>query len=509
MRRALLPLVLLTACGGGGTDEPQTTATPVEVPEDAIGGAPVLVLRTTNGATIDPLVYADLNRLFNEKLDLTSLLMRGGLRTDDQGQPITPPAPDLAGTAVEQVAAFAETGQLVPGAVDSCGNPLIASFTTPSMVTEAGGDLGDLEPSFCGGGACDAIQHGTIEVVLSNVRFDGMLDVVININRDPLTRTPALWGTLIGTFLSERNPGFLQVPVMLHAEQFQFGLFNTLQRVKTYVHPGVGSREVIVLPHADRPFTQREMLVTWIPGSGQDCVDRWNEEHAEIPPYGCAEAEAIGIDRTAGGFGIYKTYTNDGSNPSVLASIQNALSWQLQTGAVCAPVGEKSVYIREGKVELFTCPTSLGDVDTCLATQDMEEYACNPVEETEDVLEPDGATPIPLVEQREPYVLRYDPLLPFSGQVELEITVDDDTVLYIPTDAIGRGGAERLTSILGPAGPVELPTAIKDEHCEEDPAFRYDVGGVWPAGVYTVTTEMSAADEDLYIHVTSLDTWKF
>ncbi|MCL0137932.1 hypothetical protein M2T37_26970, partial [Klebsiella pneumoniae] len=116
----------------------------------------------------------------------------------------------------------------VPGATDTCGNPLIASFVTPPMVTEAGGDLGDREPTSCDGGACDAIRHGTVEVVLSNVRFDGMLDVVVNIQPDPLTRTPALWGSLIGTFLSDLNPGFLQVPVMLHAEQFQFGLFGVL-----------------------------------------------------------------------------------------------------------------------------------------------------------------------------------------------------------------------------------------------------------------------------------------
>ncbi|MCB9689763.1 MAG: hypothetical protein H6735_32290 [Alphaproteobacteria bacterium] len=510
MRRALLPLALLAACGGGSTEEPTTSARPVAVPEDAVGGAPVLVLRTTNGATIDPQVYADLNRMFNEQIDVTSLFMRGGLRTDDQGEPITPPAADLSGTAVEQVASFAGSGQVVPGATDTCGNPLIASFVTPPMVTEAGGDLGDLEPTICDGGACDAIRHGTVEVVLSNVRFDGMLDVVVNIQPDPLTRTPALWGSLIGTFLSDLNPGFLQVPVMLHAEQFQFGLFGVLQRVKTYVHPGIGVREVIVLPHAERPFSQREMLVTWIPGSGQDCVDRWNSEFTGIPPFGCAEAQAVGIDRTAtGGFGVYKTYTNEGADPSVLATLQNALSWQLQTGAVCAPVGEKSVYLKQGQVELFTCPESLGDVDTCLALQDMEEFACNPIAETETVLEPDGATPIPLVEQREPYVLRYDPLLPFAGQVELEITVDDDTVLYLPTDELGSGGADRFTSIMGPAGPVELPTAIKDEHCDEDPAFRYDVGGVWPAGVYTATLTMGATDPDLYVHVTSLDTWKF
>lgn len=507
-------LALLTACGGGDAAKDGSTAPESKIvafPTDIQGGAPAVVLRLTNASTIDPEVYAATNRLANDELDLEALLlMRGGLRTDDAGEPITPAEPDVAGTAVEQLASSVAAGGVVADAPDACGNTMLAAFVRPDMVQHAGGETGGaLWPTACDGSAdCDTLEHGIVEVVLSQIRFDGMMDVVVNIHPSVVEGTPALWGHLLSYWLTAEHPGFVQAPIVVNAEKFQLAMFNVWQRTKTYTHEGVGVRDVIVMPHAARTYTEEDLLVAFVPQQAEDCVERWGEDFGGIYPYGCADESPVLLDRNSvTGESVWTEYTAEGADPTNLKQLEKALVRQIQTSIACPPVTD-ATWVKDGPVELFTCPPELGDLATCMATVDLAEYACRPVEGTETDVTPllplAGDEAIPLAEQREPFVFRNDLLLPYTGpEAVFEITVDADTVLFLPEP-------ERFTSIEGPtAGTVQLPVPLPNRHCEEEPPFRYEVGAEWAPGVYTFTAPWTVLSEELRLHVTSLESWKF
>ncbi len=515
-------------------EDPFPSVETVTLGADVQSAEPAVVMRFTNGSTLDTEIYTALNVLANERLDLGDLLMRGGLPKDNAGVEIVPAVPNIAGSSPEQVAQLVAGGPTnAADAVDACGNPMVAAFITPDMAQHVGlGTGADVFPGGCDGPDCDTLQWGTIEVVPSAVRFDGLMDMVFNVHSDPISGAPALFGHLLGFMLTGVDPGFTEVPLVLSVDKAQLLMFNMWQQQKVYEHQGVGTRQVMAMPSVGRTVERAaELLLTLGPRSEAECLDTWTTEVGGTPPYGCEPGLPLLIDRTApAGAELYSTYLRDGTDPSAIESVKNILEYQLQASLACpAPGIGHNVWVKEGPVELFLCPT--GDLDLCLAAEDMEEYACRPVQQTLGVTFPVSQTEaIELAAQQVPLVLRSfqayldnllvdddsglvgttnpldDPPLPFAGaNVVLEITVDADTVIYLREDDLAR-----VETLSGPTGAdLVWPEAIVDSHCEEEPAFRFDVGAQWDPGVYTLEIPWLNDDADFTISVTSVPSWVF
>ncbi len=511
MRAYLVPAVLAwtMACNGGpdrgGGDDGGGEVRQVDFPDEVMSGSPVIALRITNGGSADSDVYKDLNKLANERIDWSDLLMRGGIDKDQAGAEIVPVTADIGGTAPEQVAAFHAAGGTTQDAVDACGNPMIGAFVTPRVLQHAG--AGDATsdnswPDACVDAECDTTAYGLFEVVLSETRFDGHLDMIVNVAPTVGSKDPGMLGHLLAYWLTPNNPGFLKAPVFLNADKAQVGLFNVWKRQKLYTHPGLGTRDVLAMPHEPRTIDVADLLVSFIPQKPDDCVATWEGRFSGLLPYGCADESPLVLDRNAPmGNTVWAEHMAEGTNAANLAQLVRALEWQVRTAAACPSV-ETPLWVQQGKVELFLCPESLGDLDHCIAAHDMEEFACRPVADTETVIEPLDDAPISLTEQREPYVLR-NPLLPlFVGtEVTLELTVDDDTVLYTREPL-------RLTTA-DPQNP--LPAPIANTHCPDDEPFRYDLGAAWGPGTYTVTVPwtLDPFEPELWLNLTSVPTWVF
>jgi len=566
-----LSLLPLASCGSRGAGEEETTYADVrnvELPDEIQSGETVVMMRLIDGDSTDTEVYEALNTIL-QRLEISDLLTRGGLPQDDQGNLVPIGAggdasdpsqhPELlAGTSIEQVRAFLERTLVDVGgpfpqseAVDACGNPMIASFVPPSQVAEAAvGDPTEYPswPETCGDDtSCDTLEPGKLEAFFTQTRTDGLMDMVVSISPDPLAfpRKPGLYGHLMGFFISDGGPGFTDVPLVVNGQQFDVELKNMWQRQAQYDNSR-GAQQVFAFPHDPRVVYADEISAQVAAMKTQDCQDAWEDNYVGVTPHGCVESAPLLVDRNSpSGEEVWSVWMEDGVNPTNLNQIADIFHYQLKAAAACPQVPFGS-WTREGPLEMIVCAKDDGSKWECLAKQDMEDGACFPLEEGISRVRPVMETEVLSVPvATHPVVLEgWEWLLygggtgdtgtsasgtgdtgatgtgdtgagatgtgdtgatktipPFAGvsaTIELEVTADSVLYLHEP---------ERISQIVGPGGPVELPEALANTHCEESGPNRYDLGEAWPAGTYTMKVPWSDLEPDLFLHHTSVASW--
>ena len=571
-----LPAMLGAGCGnrGAGEEEPNyADVRTVAIPDEIQSGETVVMMRITDGAATDFEVYDALNRILG-RLEISDLLTRGGLPKDDQGNLVPIGAGGdasnagqhaelLAGTSIEQVRAFLERTLVDIGgpfpqaeAVDACGNPVIGAFVPASQFAEASiGDPTDYPswPAACGDDeSCDTLESGKIEAFFTETRTDGLMNMVVSVAVDPLVypRRPALYGHMLGFFLSDGGPGFTNVPLVLNGTKLDVELKNLWQRQASYANSR-GGHDVFAFPHDPRPVYTDEINAVVAAQTTNDCVDAWETTFEGTQAHGCVESAPLLVDRNSpAGQEVYSVWMEDGVNPANLTTIADIFHYSLKTAAACPQVPFGS-WTREGPLELIVCAKDDGSKWECLAKQDMEDGACFPLEDELTHFRPvTEAEPVAMPAQTHPVILEgWEFLLTgpdtttgtttdtatsttatggtggsgdtgtssttgtgdtgatktiplYVGTVaHLELEVTADSVLYLHEP-------ERFASIAGPSGPVELPEVLVNTHCEEAGPKRYNLGEAWPPGTYTfTTTEWSDESEDLWVHHTSVDSW--
>jgi len=564
---ALLSVLALAACGSTPPEEEPVYAPvkAVDLPDTVQSKEHAVVMRLTDGTSTDTEVYRALNQIIAE-MKLSDLLTRGGYPTDREGNVLpfgsgsdTSSDPGsyadlLAGTSVEQVRAYLERTTIDKAgpfpqaeAVDACGNPMLAAFVPASQFVDAAiGDPTAHEawPDACGTDtSCDTLESGTVEAFFTEMRSDGLMDMIVQVNANTLSdpRTPGAFGHLMGFFFSDGGPGFSSVPLVLNADKMTVGLNNLWQQQAAY-SGARGNKEVFAFPAAARTVYGDEVQALITPLSTADCNAAYDARYeSPLDPHGCVEGAGLLVDRNSpAGEEVYSVWMEDGVNPANLNQIRDIFYYQLQAAAACpdVPFGK---YIAEGPLEMILCSADDGDMWECLAKEDMEEGACRPVEGEVAYVRPELQTePIAIPTQTFPVILKGDPSLlaptltppittttttgtgdtsdtgvttltstgdtgplavPFMGtQVEVELTVGPGSVLYL-------NEPERFLGIVGPSGPVELPDATTNSHCEEGGPSRYEVGGEWPAGTYTLQAEWAEDSPELFVHLTSVADW--
>jgi hypothetical protein len=569
MALAMCGVTMLAGCGSKGSTDDEPVYAPVkavDLPDTVQSKQHAVVMRLTDGTSTDTEVYRALNTIISE-MKLSDLLTRGGLPTDREGNVVpfgsgSDDASDpgshaelLAGTSVEQVRAFLERTQIdgdgvfpQEEAVDACGNPQLAAFVPASQFVEAAvGDPTAHEawPAACGTDtSCDTLESGTVEAFFTEMRADGLMDMVVQVNANTLTdpRTPGGFGHLMGFFFSNGGPGFTSVPLVLNADKMTVALNNLWQQQAAYASAR-GSREVFAFPAMERTVYSDEVQALVTPLSTADCLDAYDARYdGPLPPHGCSEGAALLVDRNSpAGQEVYSVWMEDGANPANLNQIRDIFYYQLQAAAACpdVPFGK---YIAEGPLELVLCGADDGDMWECLAKEDMEEGACRPVDGEVIYERPvSQAEAIAVPTQAYPIILQgldlsaltdtgstgttttttYDTgmagdtglvttgggdtgttqLVPFIGtHVTLELVVGPDSVLYL-------NEPERFDRIEGPSGAVQLPERTLNSHCETDGPGRYEIGASWPPGVYTLSAPWSDLSPDLFVHNTSVASW--
>jgi hypothetical protein len=544
--RSGLACCVLGACNGSadkGIEEEDEYAPykAVVFPDELQSRDTAFAIRLTNTSAATTEVHESLVALA-QQFDIVSALTRGGVPVGGVGAggaSSDPGAhPDLlAGTAVEQARAYFERTRvdklgIFPSAdaVDACGNPVIAAFITPDQLQHvATGDptAEPVWPDGCTGPDCNDLTLGTLDVYLTETRPNDMTDMVITLYADTTTNPPipALFGHVLGFFVSDNNPGYTEMPMVINAKQFTVVLANLWQRQKVYADLK-GAREIYAFPQSARTVYPDEVLAVVSANTPKHCKAAWAATgQGGQDPFGCDQSQGLVLDRNGlAGAEIYSRYMEDGANFNNLTQLTTAFSYQLQAYAACPAVTDGGYY-QHGPVELFVCPPDAGSVDVCVASVDMEQGVCTLEEGGFDPVVPvNQATPVVLVPQRYPYVLRGNdplapidtgnPVVPFSGsKVTVELTVEADTVLFLTDSSV----IERIVDSLGE--PVELPA--ESNPCVVDTTDttgttgtvdlpeRFDVGEVWPPGTYTVTMPWRAAAADYTVGLTSVTAWIF
>lgn len=528
----LLPLLLL-ACPNEETTDTKNTQVDfiaMDLPAGVTSGEPVIALRVTNTTLPTSEAHAALSNIFNNEIRLQDMIMRGGMPRDEFGELILPlgaggaaSAPGmhadmLAATSPEQVRALQERMEVDDAdpegfpagqAVDACGNPMLASFVTPDVMQHAAtGAPSDLEawPQACAalGNACDTSFYGTIDVSFSEVRFDGMMDMVVSVK--PIVSStpalPALFGHWLAYFLADGNyPGFREIPLVANMWEMVFAVQNMWSTIGVYTD-GKGAREVYGFPHAARPVSNNEMIVALIGQEEADCIANYEARFDGEQPFGCDARQPFVVDRNpsdGGGSFVVNTYMAGGTDPRHLDQIGQVFAHQARAALACPSVGPEEQWLREGPVEFFLCPE--GDIPGCIARQDMEDFACFPTPLTEQYLLPiNPQTPMPIGPIREPYIVQTDYTYPYPI-ARVQLNVNAGTVLYLKEPA-------RLERIIDTATSVEiqLPDPVDNTHCEADLVKRYNLGLDWPAANYTI--EVSVTEGDLWMNLTNETVWR-
>lgn len=403
MRRSLFPLlaVMLLGCpdeedksGQTGQKKPPASKT-MEFPDEWQSRATTVAIRITNSTSTSTPTRRALTRIFNQRLDVGDMIMRGGLKLDPNGNVIKPGSgsdtttvPDqhpemLGGSAVDQARAVLERvdidkEDLFPegAAVDACGNPQLAAFLTPDVLQHVvPGDPTDLliwPEEACGNAKdCNTLRSGVWDVGLSEMRYDGMLDLIIQVapNTKGKHTLPAVWGHLVGYFLTENNPGFARVPLFANIRQVSISILGLLESTKMYFDP-MGYREVYVFPHTERALSRSDVMVTLV---GHDkCKDLWGMFFDHEMPFGCELALPLTLEMTTAGSSI-KSGFMPGGDPKNLQQVVDTFIHQIGAGVSCPSVDE-GAWIHEPPVEIFLCPD--GNVDMCIAREDAEDFAC-------------------------------------------------------------------------------------------------------------------------------------
>lgn len=509
MTRAILPLLALATIGcRGGSDPTGTTggtpALDLDMEWQANPGR--IVMRLTDASSTDTEVRRALGRLFNgvdgdpsrPGIDPLQLLMRGASKdgTSWKAPESAPDADLLAGTSLEQALAFknrvvdADDVFSSEEAVDACGNPVHMTLVTPealaTVMPEA--PTTDLWPSSCAAPeGCEPVT-GTWDVAIGERRADGMIDMVLNVlpvfETDPAT--PGVWGNLTALFFTERNLGLAAVPLFANMRRVQVNLTNVWQLHREFSNPN-GNHEVYIFPHRARTLDLADIFV--FAESYDKAEDFWAAEgHETSIPYGLEEGgNPVGVDTTAvNGLDVVALTNRDPMLPTALTDLVN---YTLSASLACPDVREDA-WLREGPIEFFLCAD--GDVDRCVAREDMHEAAClYPTEPTPDAFDPFPPN-FPRVDAQSGSATVPPSDLPHyldgsQPDTQITITVNADSSLYLKSDSV-------LTGVVG--GGVTLPSPTTNSHCAESGMLRYDLGSAWPAGTYTLTVDLSAGEVD-------------
>jgi hypothetical protein len=504
--------LLALGCNGGGSPDPAFSSVPqIDIPVEWEAREARIAMRLTDESSTSTEVRRALLTLFNgdpldptsEPIDPMQLLMRGAQK-DPAGEwipaePGLPVADAVGGTAMEQAQLFADRvlgGEpLSPDeAVDACGNPMLLTVVTPEVlqtVVPDAAERGALPTSCADPATCEPTVNAW-DVAIGERRFDGMIDMVINVNpdvrSDPLQ--PGVWGQLTALFLTAQSPGEAMVPLFANMRRLQINLTNVWELHREYADP-IGHRELYKFPHRERTLTQADIFVF---AEGYDKADEvWESDGQSVAlPFGLSEANPVGIDFSAPLGDALVSATGADTRLATLAG--DALNYHIAASLACPGVREQA-WVREGPVEFFLCPD--GDIDACVAREDMHEGACTfPTEPVFDPFDPQSFLD-PLV-TFERYDVLTSPVIPASnvpvylqgssaaGQIQIQVTAD--SAFYAAPGVV--------LSATGPSGPVTLPTPVPNAHCEEASAQRYSVGEEWPTGLYTLTVDTSAAVPD-------------
>ncbi|MCB9677317.1 MAG: hypothetical protein H6737_19555 [Alphaproteobacteria bacterium] len=535
-------LSLFAACkGGSGSDlPPGSTIRQVEIPSEWQAADSAVVLRLTNSSTASTEVKRALNEIFNDPvnpIDGVDFLMRRPEK-DDNGDylPVDTSlstAELLAGSSLDQLEAYKQKildGDRVPfareEALDACGNELIMTVASPHVLQQVfpeGPQNLDVWPSSCPDGAdCETASQGTWDVGMGEMRFDGMVDMVVNVFPDLAVEPPkpAAWGHFEAFFLTGNNPGTPWLSLFLSARRVQVNVLNLWQLDRTYVDP-MGVREVFKFPHRSRTLTKSDVFVFF---EGFEKTEAyWNSQGLgdSMLPYGTLDGSPVLIDQTsATGEAVARAA---GSDTMILSTLTDIFTYQVGLAVSCPTVRE-TAYLRNGPVEFFLCPDI--DIGTCMAIEDMEEGACTlqeeqpfdpfnpfvPALEFSRVLITAPGQTVPMGEDRLPQYLSA-PVASLSTSVEL--TVSADTVLYMLNP-------EHITAAVNATNQiaVQLPAASANTHCPDDTVQRFDIGAAWGAGTYRLTVDYTAGsgvEEStdllgtteylLWMYPTSVPTW--
>lgn len=513
MRHSFLLLTLILAsCGkdkSDGNNQPLLVG-PLDIPSEWEARESAVVLRLTNASTTSTEVRRALNEMFNDPLDpvdAMDFVMRNPERDPATGALVpvdagASPTELLGGSSLEQLTAY--KAQVVDGggqpfdraqAVDACGNEMIAALLPPGALAEVFGGASSLPiwPSSCPDDACETASFGIWDVALGEMRFDGMIDMVINVmpnvQTDPLT--PGAWGHLSAFFLSNNNPGFLAAPLFANVRRAQVNLTGVWQLDRAYADP-MGLREVYRFPHRTRTLDTADIFV-YLEGyaKGDEYWRASGGPAVSALPFGFEQSAVAALDVTAPAGNEIASLTR--YDEMVLQIFSDLVTYQLGAALACPNVSE-SAYFRQGPVEFFLCPDI--DVPTCMAREDMEEAACTLQAETPfdpfnpfvppivfprvEIVAPTTAVPLPA--DRLPHYLAYTAP---TAQVEVELAVTPDSVLYLLSE-------QRALGAIGPNGqPIALPAPIVDTHCADDGVRRFNVGETWPAGTYRVQLDFT------------------
>ena len=543
MRSHHAPLLLLlavtatSACkgnGGNGAPDRGPPLQDLEVPDKWASNEASVVLRLTNSGTASTETKRALNTIFNDpegEIDPIDFIMRrperdpnGNLVAPDPGKPI----PDLmAGTSLEQLEAYRQ--RILDGsgspftreeAVDSCGNEVVMTTVSPHVMQEVLGSPQDLPmwPASCPDGIdCNTLEAGAFDVGMTEVRFDGMVDMVVNVFPDLQVTPPqpGLWGHINVFFPSVNNPGVNALSMFANIRRVQVNILGLWQLDRAYVDP-LGVREVFKFPHRARTLTQGDVLV--FAEAYEQTEDYWAASpYGDQPlPVGSDLKAPLLVDVTSElGAQVQPAITPESL---ILDQIGKAFQYQIAAGVSC-PTVEETAYLREGPVEFFLCPDI--DIGTCIATEDMEEGAC--AFENEVPFDPFNPTALPVTFPRVEITSPADmPLVPpaqlpvyLSSPVEgfeatIQIDVDADSVLYMYNP-------ERIVSAVSSTGiPTPLPAPQANSHCIDKPVQRFDIGAEWPAGTYDVTVSFTPGTDLLtdidgnflvWLYYSSVPTW--
>lgn len=494
------PLVL--SCGDDEEDGDELPD--IEIPDEYQAGEAAIALRLTNAASSDESTTQALNNIFNNRISLFDLLMRGGL--PESGELVA----DVTGTSPEIVKYYAENGIVDPAeATDSCGNPIIAAFVTPeAMATAYGGidsnDVAGVWPDACGSDqSCDTSEQGIVDVQLTKMRYDGMVDVILAVHKSVHTGSPALLGHLMGVMPTTNNIGVTTVPLFADVQQANLMISGLLEYRLTQVNEK-GVQQTYVFPHMSRSLSTGDVSITLM--GHEDCDGQWEDRFDGEIPYGC-DPEAgltkplqleVNSDR---GSWLYDNAMAGGDDPYYLDRLQDAFQFYLGSSLSCPPVRTKA-WIQDGPVELFLCPS--GEIELCIAEQDMEDAGC-----TAHIDAPASAIgafsqrnlAMPLTTSDAPVEIMADTETPGSEYyVSYAATAGEVLVVYTAQGSL-------IEDVLDSSGKVVSGAiqSLDDSHCTGDVVKRLELS-FDSAGTYYLQLGLSAGGS-MQLMATDTDHW--
>lgn len=481
-------------------DTSSTTPPPaqnVELPSTIKSAGAAIVMRINNSTSTATNVHRALGRILSSQLDVANVIMRGGYDPDitiGTGDTTSASAEEhaemLGGSALEQVRAAmdrtfinGEAPFTQEESMDRCGNPMIASFLTPNMLQHVyplGNPSEDLIfwPGACGSDLdCETTETGIWDVTLTEMRSDGMMDVIINVYPAVIQGLPAFSGHFISYFLTDNHPGFSVMPIFGNAKQILVFIGSLVQGIGGIYFDAYGFHEVFVFPHMEREFSTADLGVSFV--ASDTCENYWNANFSGEVPFGC-DLEAgystpLLLDTSNETGSIIKSLYTQNDDTAKLQEVLDTLAYQISAQISCPTVNQPT-WIEDDVVEIFVCEDS--DFAMCIGYHDMERMACDI--ETFAADETSSAFPMiiaPSVDPDDPTIINSSnvaynvvyvppkiPVMPpvYYGYLAIEASAGDEMSLYLSDpDALSVYDIPNLNEPL-----IDLPDPIPNSHCE-------------------------------------------